>query len=175
MLKNQMKLILLKRPKLKLLVLLKIIHLISNFRPSSLGDTSNNSLTPVSSNNSSQTTHSATANANNQDLELKNAIRDIILHLPQSLQQQNQQSAAGTASSQDDVIFKFAKESLVMISRLTQIFTEKLDQVETWVNGEEGEQPKEQEQTKLEQKLKDDEEEEHLAAETKRMKIDESR
>lgn len=153
----------------------KIIHLISNFRPSSLGDTSNNSLTPVSSNNSSQTTHSATSNANNQDLELKNAIRDIILHLPQSLQQQNQQSAAGTASSQDDVIFKFAKESLVMISRLTQIFTEKLDQVETWVNGEEGEQPKEQEQTKLEQKLKDDEEEEHLAAETKRMKIDESR
>ncbi|EMG50933.1 hypothetical protein SBY92_001713 [Candida maltosa Xu316] len=149
----------------------KIIHLISNFRPSSLGDTTTsttNSLTPVSSNNSH------TSNTTQQDLELKNAIRDIILSLPQSLQQQQEQQNGG---SQDDVIFKFAKESLVMISRLTQIFTDKLDQVDAWVNGDETMKDVAAQQ---EQKLKsegndDDEEEENLAAETKRMKIDESR
>ncbi|RCK54858.1 hypothetical protein Cantr_03831 [Candida viswanathii] len=147
----------------------KIIHLISNFRPSSLGDTNNsNGLSPVSSNGSSQMT--TTSAAANQDLELKNAIRDIILSLPQSLQQQQE-----SGSPQDDVIFKFAKESLVMIGRLTQIFTEKLDQVETWVNGDEEQQRQQPDQAELEQKIKDDEEEEHLAAETKRMKIDESR
>ena len=72
-----------------------------------------NGLSPVSSNGSQS----------NQDFELKNAIRDIIMSLPQSLQQQLQQLGP-PSNSQDDVIFKFAKESLVMISKLTQIFTE---------------------------------------------------
>ena len=145
----------------------KIIHLISNFRPSSLGDTSvTNGLSPVSSNGSQS----------NQDFELKNAIRDIIMSLPQSLQQQQLQQLGPPSNSQDDVIFKFAKESLVMISKLTQIFTEKLDQVEHWVNGDEEQEQKLQLQLQLpeglEKQQEDEREEENLAAETKRMKLD---
>ena len=146
----------------------KIIHLISNLRPSSLGDTSvTNGLSPVSSNGSQS----------NQDFELKNAIKDIIMSLPQSLQQQQQLQQLGSpTNSQDDVIFKFAKESLVMISKLTQIFTEKLDQVEHWVNGDEEQEQKLQLQLQLpeglEKQQEDEREEENLAAETKRMKLD---
>ena len=149
----------------------KIIHLISNFRPSSLGDTTtSNGLSPVSSNGSQS----------NSDFELKNAIRDIIMSLPQSLQhqqqQQQQQQQGSSRNSQDDVIFKFAKESLVMISKLTQIFTEKLDQVEHWVNGDEEQNLQLQLQLQLpeglEKQQEDEKEEENLAAETKRMKLD---
>ena len=123
-----------------------------------------NGLSPVSSNGSQS----------NQDFELKNAIRDIIMSLPQSLQQQQQ--LGSPSNSQDDVIFKFAKESLVMISKLTQIFTEKLDQVEHWVNGDEEQEQKLQLQLQLpeglEKQQEDEREEENLAAETKRMKLD---
>ena len=61
-----------------------------------------NGLSPVSSNGSQS----------NQDFELKNAIRDIIMSLPQSLQQQQLQQLGPPSNSQDDVIFKFAKNHL---------------------------------------------------------------
>ena len=98
------------------------------------------------------------------------------MSLPQSLQQQQLQQLGPPSNSQDDVIFKFAKESLVMISKLTQIFTEKLDQVEHWVNGDEEQEQKLQLQLQLpeglEKQQEDEREEENLAAETKRMKLD---
>ena len=63
-----------------------------------------------------------------------------------------------------------------MISKLTQIFTEKLDQVEHWVNGDEEQEQKLQLQLQLpeglEKQQEDEREEENLAAETKRMKLD---
>ena len=44
----------------------------------------------------------------------------------------------------NDRIFSFAKESLEMITKLTNVFSEQLAHVETWVNGEVPEDPKEE-------------------------------
>ncbi|KAI5951424.1 OPI1 [Candida jiufengensis] len=129
----------------------KIIHLISNFRPSTLGGTSNTTTTTTTQSDTSTTTQSDTSTTpitNDyalsriptnisflQDYELKNTIRDIILHLPASLQQQSSTSSNGEEGN--DRIFVLAKESLDMITKLTNVFSEQLVKVETWVNGEE--------------------------------------
>ncbi|ODV78084.1 uncharacterized protein CANTADRAFT_31480, partial [Suhomyces tanzawaensis NRRL Y-17324] len=100
----------------------KIIHLISNFKPSSL---STEGLSPVSSN-------ATVVSQDNGDL--KATIRDIILKLPSTIQQS---ALSNTTSSQtNDKIFVFAKESLDMISKLTNVFNEQLVRAETWVGGE---------------------------------------
>ncbi|ABN66409.1 predicted protein, partial [Scheffersomyces stipitis CBS 6054] len=99
----------------------KIIHLLSNFRPSSL---SAESLSPTPS-------HS-------EDSELKQSIRDIILTLPNTLQQNSVASSpnANNAQQVNDRVFLFAKESLDMIAKLTTVFNEQLAKAESWVGGE---------------------------------------
>ncbi|CAK9435857.1 uncharacterized protein LODBEIA_P05090 [Lodderomyces beijingensis] len=105
----------------------KIIHLISNFRPSTLNqvapvsDADGNALSPTSSHKS----------ATIQEYELKNTIRDIILHLPASLQRSD------ASANGNDRVFVFAKESLDMITKLTNVFSEHLVKIESWVTGEE--------------------------------------
>ncbi|KAG7665963.1 OPI1 [[Candida] subhashii] len=116
----------------------KIIHLISNFRPSSL---STDSLTPIPSNGSTASTATT-----NQEYELKTAIRDIILHLPNALQQTGATSPGGTQHVANDRVLIFAKESLEMISKLTQVFHEQLSKAENWVSGEEQLQQQQQQQ-----------------------------
>ncbi|EGW33282.1 uncharacterized protein SPAPADRAFT_60616, partial [Spathaspora passalidarum NRRL Y-27907] len=106
----------------------KIIRLISNFRPSTL---STDSLTPVSSNTSTS------SSVQLQNYELKTAIRDIILSLPTSLQQPGTTTPGGTTQQSNDRIIVFAKESLEMISKLTNVFNDQLSKAESWVNGEE--------------------------------------
>lgn len=73
----------------------KIIHLISNFKPSSLSIDQEN---------------------------LKTSIRQIILNLPSQLNGQD-----------NDKVFVFAKESLDMIGKLTNVFNEQLNKVEDWI------------------------------------------
>lgn len=73
----------------------KIIHLISNFKPSSLSIDQEN---------------------------LKVSIRQIILNLPSQLNGQD-----------NDKVFVFAKESLDMIGKLTNVFNDQLDKVENWI------------------------------------------
>mgnify|MGYP001121627049 CR=1 FL=1 len=77
----------------------KIIHLISNFKPSSLS-------------------------LDNSDI--KSSIRDIILNLPSQIN-----------GTDNDKVFVFAKESLDMISKLTNVFNDQLNLAETWIGGEE--------------------------------------
>jgi bZIP factor len=77
----------------------KIIHLISNFKPSSLS-------------------------LDNSDI--KSSIRDIILNLPSQIN-----------GSDNDKVFIFAKESLDMISKLTNVFSDQLNLAETWIGSEE--------------------------------------
>lgn len=119
----------------------KIIHLISNFRPSSL---STESLTPIPSNGSTSS----------QEYELKNAIRDIVLHLPASLQRSGATSPGGTHQVANDRVLIFARESLEMISKLTQVFNEQLSKAETWVGGDELEQ--QQQQQEQQEKIEDE-------------------
>lgn len=100
----------------------KIIHVISNFRPSSLSTTG---LSPTSSQASDNS-------------ELKSTIRDIILQLPNTVQQ----TAVGKCTSTqqaNDRIFVFAKESLDMITRLTTVFSVQLEKADNWVAGEQEE------------------------------------
>ncbi|KAK6458071.1 uncharacterized protein RJT20DRAFT_125986 [Scheffersomyces xylosifermentans] len=97
----------------------KIIHLISNFRPSSL---STEGLTPTP-------THS-------EDNDLKNSIRDIILTLPNAIQQIGVTNTT-TGQQGNDRVVLFAKESLDMISKLTKVFNDQLIKAESWVGGEE--------------------------------------
>ncbi|CAD1808532.1 Transcription factor Opi1 family protein [Candida parapsilosis] len=161
----------------------KIIHLISNFRPSTLTATAPSAppqsqvtaaqapaaigtpatpttpaayhphtLSRTSSFNGSPVPSGSTDAANTptstltptssygscmHDYELKNTIRDIILRLPASLQHAEDDGG-------NDRIFVFAKESLEMITKLTNVFSEQLAHVETWVNGEVPEDPKEE-------------------------------
>ncbi|KAI5969736.1 OPI1 [Candida margitis] len=147
----------------------KIIHLISNFRPSTLSATAPtqaaqatqttettpatpttpaachpNTLSRTSSFNGTPVPSGSTGTANTptttltptsshgsclQEYELKNTIRDIILRLPASLQHAENDGG-------NDRIFVFAKESLEMITKLTNVFSSQLEHVETWVNGE---------------------------------------
>ncbi|CAH6722318.1 hypothetical protein CLIB1444_09S00914 [[Candida] jaroonii] len=88
----------------------KIIHVISNFKTSTL-------------------TNDVASESN----ELKSTIRDIILKLPSQVQQNNCHNPTQT----NDRIFLFAKESLDMIGRLTKVFNEQLQKAEDWINSDE--------------------------------------
>lgn len=96
----------------------KIIHVISNFKPSSLDALEKSP---------------ETAQKEAEDVELKSTIRKIIFDLPTHIQQ----SAVSTAEGGNDRIVVFAKESLDMISKLTSVFNDQLEKAEKWVGGEE--------------------------------------
>lgn len=98
----------------------KIIHVISNFRPSSLS--TSDAISPTNSNAS-------------EDCELKSTIRDIILQLPNTVQQTAIQTS-NSALQANDRIFVLAKESLDMITRLTTVFSVQLEKADNWVAGE---------------------------------------
>ena len=101
----------------------KIIHVISNFRPSSLS--TSNGLTPTSSQSS-------------ENCDFKTTIRDIILQLPTTVQQTTA-AKTGTGQQANDRIFLLAKESLDMITRLTTVFSVQLEKADNWVAGEQEE------------------------------------
>lgn len=92
----------------------KIIHVISNFRPSSL----------VADNGPGEGPES-------EDYRLKSTIREIILNLP------NQVQHSSSSPQTNDKIVNFAKESLNMIGRLTLVFNNQLEKAESWVDGDE--------------------------------------
>lgn len=96
----------------------KIIHIISNFRPSSL--------------NGSEEGVESAPGARDDDVKLKTTIRSIILNLPNQIQKAN----SGPLPCQDRVM-EFARESLDMISLLTNVFNEQLQKAENWVDGPE--------------------------------------
>lgn len=101
----------------------KIIHVISNFRPSALNASP---LTPTSSNSTS----------GSEDLVFKSTIRDIILRLPSTIQ--HAAITNNTSAQQaNDRIFVFAKESLDMITKLTNVFHDQLEHADHWLAGEE--------------------------------------
>ncbi|OBA17016.1 hypothetical protein METBIDRAFT_80183 [Metschnikowia bicuspidata var. bicuspidata NRRL YB-4993] len=89
----------------------KIVHVISNFRPSSLnvGDDTNG--------------------GPNDDVKLKKTIREIILSLPKQVSQ----TVPGAQKAPHQAI-SFARESLDMIGRLTTVFNEQLEKAEHWVD-----------------------------------------
>lgn len=93
----------------------KIIHVISNFRPSSF-----NLSEPAG----------GTGDSRSEDVQLKSTIREIILNLPNQVSQ----SVASSQKGPNQAI-KFATESLDMIGRLTLVFSEQLEKVENWVDG----------------------------------------
>lgn len=99
----------------------KIIHVISNFKPSSLDVLDK--------------TAEEAQEKEADDVQLKSTIREIIFDLPNQIQQ----SAVASAEPQqgNDKIVLFAKESLDMITRLTTVFNEQLEKAEKWVGGEE--------------------------------------
>lgn len=99
----------------------KIIHVISNFKTSTL-----------------------TNDVANESNELKSTIRDIILKLPSQVQQNNSHNSTQT----NDKIFLFAKESLDMIGRLTKVFNEQLQKAEDWINSDESNRPKDEDSLK---------------------------
>lgn len=108
----------------------KIIHLISNFKPSSLN-------TSQTTSEMDQDLDNISINSNNpNNLELKSTIRDIILKLPITIQQTAITNST-SAQQANDKIFVFAKESLDMIGKLTNVFNEQLEKAENWVNGDE--------------------------------------
>ncbi|KAF3987529.1 hypothetical protein FT663_04406 [Candidozyma haemuli var. vulneris] len=94
----------------------KIIHVISNFRPSSLVADKGPGGEGLES----------------EDYRLKSTIREIILNLPNQVQ-----TNAASSSQTNDKIVTFAKESLNMIGRLTTVFNNQLEKAESWVDGEE--------------------------------------
>lgn len=96
----------------------KIIHVISNFKPSSLDALEKSP---------------EAAQKEAEDVELKSTIRKIIFDLPTHIQQ----SAVSTAEGGNDRIVVFAKESLDMIGKLVSVFNEQLEKAEKWVEGEE--------------------------------------
>ncbi|KAK6465054.1 hypothetical protein DFJ63DRAFT_5860 [Scheffersomyces coipomensis] len=98
----------------------KIIRLISNFKPSSLNP---EALSPTPSNAS-------------EDNELKTTIRDIILNLPNAFQQSTITSSESAKQANDRIIL-FAKESLDMIGKLTNVLNDQLVKAEEWVAGAE--------------------------------------
>lgn len=90
----------------------KIIHVISNFRPSALCP------------EKGPETDEKVA----EDIKLKSTIREIILNLPTQIQQN------GTPQTNDKIVI-FAKESLNMIGRLTTVLNDQLHKAESWVDG----------------------------------------
>lgn len=96
----------------------KIIHVISNFKPSSLD---------VLEKAPEET------QKEDEDVELKSTIRQIIFDLPNHIQQ----SAVSTAEGGNDRVVVFAKESLEMIGKLTSVFNAQLEKAEKWVGGTE--------------------------------------
>ena len=96
----------------------KIIHIISNFRPSSLS--------------ASEESSGAVVDLGDDETQLRSTIRSIILNLPNKVQK----SKTASASFPDRVI-EFARESLEMISLLTNVFNEQLKKAESWVDGPE--------------------------------------
>lgn len=96
----------------------KIIHIISNFRPSSL---------------SAEGQEAQELASNDGDVKLKSTIREIIFKLPAQVCQ-NSTSGSQKALATDRVIV-FARESLDMIGRLTSVFNEQLEKAELWVDG----------------------------------------
>lgn len=97
----------------------KIIHIISNFRPSSLSAAAEESSESVDG-------------TRDEDVKLRSTIRNIILNLPTQIQK----SKSSTTPCQDRVM-EFARESLDMISLLTTVFNEQLEKAESWVDGPE--------------------------------------
>lgn len=92
----------------------KIIHVISNFRPSTL-------------------TVEKTAEASETaEVKLKTTIKEIILNLPNQIQQ----TAVPSSVQANEKIILFARESLEMINRLTNVFNEQLEKAESWVDGD---------------------------------------
>ncbi|KAI3402758.2 OPI1 [Candida oxycetoniae] len=192
----------------------KIIHLISNFRPSALSQPpaspvvppaatptpTPTAITPEDSDYNTSNTLTPTSSQHSsciQDYELKNTIRDIILHLPASLQRstnhQRNDSGDYTSADGNDRVFAFAKESLDMITKLTNVFSEQLERVESWVTGVEGEEGQHLQLSGINEKEEDSgnaemreeksdgsfstrcssEEPDGLTSATKRMRIDE--
>lgn len=102
----------------------KIIHVISTFKPSSLNT---NTISPDINEVNPET--------RSEDLEFKSTIRDIILKLPTTIQQA---AITNNTSAQqaNDRIFVFARESLEMITRLTNVFNGQLEHAEHWLAGE---------------------------------------
>lgn len=94
----------------------KIIHVISNFRPSALASEKSAELGPEAEEKMSE------------DVKLKSTIREIILNLPQQIQQ-------NSSPQTNDKIIVFAKESLNMIGKLTTVLNDQLQKAETWVDG----------------------------------------
>lgn len=99
----------------------KIIHVISTFKPSSLRP-----------NTDSPEAGDLDSVSRPEDIEFKSTIRDIILKLPNTIQQA---AITNNASAQqaNDRIFVFAKESLEMITRLTNVFNGQLEHAENWL------------------------------------------
>lgn len=149
----------------------KIIHVISNFKPSSLNasdqhddlqssddeedddennqergeSNNNNDIKSIQRPNLSRKNSQNSQNSDNQHLKLKSTIRDIILKLPATVQQTSITQTTSTKQA-NDRIFVFAKESLDMIGKLTNVFNEQLEKAENWVNGEEEIQEEEEEE-----------------------------
>lgn len=102
----------------------KIIHVISNFRPSSL-----------------VADKGVGEGQDSEDLRLKSTIREIILNLPNQVQH-----SSSSSLQTNDKIVTFAKESLNIIGRLTTVFNNQLEKAESWVDGEEEEEQQQQQQ-----------------------------
>ena len=120
----------------------KLIRLISNFRPSAL---SADEVATESSNESLVT-------ASSQTSEIKNAIRDIILQLPAAFNQSNANQQT------NDKVLVFAKESLEMISRLNNVFSEQLTKAEEWIGGNKSTKSEQGETNRTDDALHHDEE-----------------
>lgn len=117
----------------------KIIHVISNFKPSSLSADNFNEGEEGEEVTSDKAPETAAENKIAQEnLQLKSTIRDIILNLPNSIQ--TAASSTPNCKANNDRIFVFAKESLDMIGRLTNVFNDQLEKAEQWVAGEEEEE-----------------------------------
>ncbi|GEQ67146.1 hypothetical protein JCM33374_g809 [Metschnikowia sp. JCM 33374] len=93
----------------------KIVHVISNFRPSSL--------------NVAEGGNGGPDVFRGDDVKLKKTIREIILRLPKQVSQ----SVPGAQKAPNQAIC-FARESLDMIGRLTTVFNEQLEKAEHWVD-----------------------------------------
>lgn len=106
----------------------KIIRVISNFKPSSL-----NISQPGERSDGDNKIQSESPKSRSGSVDLRTTVRDIILNLPESVQE-----TTSSCTQPNDRIVVFAKESLDMIGKLTQVFNEQLERAETWVAGEEG-------------------------------------
>lgn len=100
----------------------KIINVISNFRPSSLRTAP---LSPVNS--------EPDVELSQENLQFRSTIRNIILKLPSALQQTASNNTP--ANQTNDKFILFAKESLDMITCLSNVFNDQLEKAERWVAG----------------------------------------